>query len=146
MKTYSGIFYSVLTLPEYKEPIETLDDLEKAAKSGEHSIITVPNSFYYDLFVHSPCCGAYYTIGRNIEQTIAQTHIPLTLQGVIQMINEGIDQERSVIYIDIDNILVFGIRSHATVEMYVSTETLTMDQMAMALPKGSPLLKPMNKA
>ena len=62
MQSYSGIFYSVLTIPIYKEPIETVDDLERAAMNGEHTIITLPNTFYYDLFAEAQCCGAYYRV------------------------------------------------------------------------------------
>src|SRR5882724_5388075 len=121
MKTYSGIFYSVLTLPEYKEPIETLDDLEKAAKSGEHSIITVPNSFYYDLFVHSPCCGAYHTIGLNIKRTERDIHLPKGTQKGIELINEAVRQERSIIFIYTDVSLTFGVRTYGMVEMHISS-------------------------
>lgn len=44
MKTYGGVFYSVLTLPVYKDPIETLVDLERVVLNGEYDVFTYPQS------------------------------------------------------------------------------------------------------
>ncbi|CAG2166371.1 unnamed protein product [Oppiella nova] len=130
-----------------KDAIETLEDLTKAAKSSEYSIVTVPNSFYYELFIHnSPCCGAYHTIGTNINRSMTEFQLPASTQMGIELISEAIRHNKIVIFIYTSVPLMFGIRTYATVEMYISSETLMMDQMAMALPKGSPLLRSMNKA
>jgi hypothetical protein len=39
MKTYGEVFYSVLTLPLYKDPIETIEDLEKVALNIEYHMM-----------------------------------------------------------------------------------------------------------
>ncbi|XP_054168915.1 glutamate receptor ionotropic, delta-1-like [Oppia nitens] len=151
MKTYSGIFFSILTVPEYDEPIESLDDLVRASKLADrYSVITVPNSAYFDLFVRSSCCSDYYYIGKNINKTSRELLMPGSTNTGIDRINEGGGGQgaakRNVIFIYTSVPIFYGIRKYAKVEMHVSSETLMMDQMAMALQKGSPLLRSMNKA
>ena len=144
MKTYSGIFFSVLSVPQYEDPIETLDDLERVAKSKEYDIVTAPNTFYYDMFTKAKCCGPYYSIGNAIKGTDVQ--MPDSTEMGIDLINDAAKHAHSIIFIYSQVSLFFGLRSYATVEMLVSSETLMMDQMAMALQKGSPLLLAMNQA
>ena len=144
MNTYSGIFFSVLTVPKYEEPIKTLKDLERVAKRGDYEVVTTLNTFYYDLFVKAECCGPYHTIGKAIKKT----NLPLpenTRSGIELVDREALDHNR-VIFIEAYVSLFFGVRTYATIEMHISSETLMMDQMAMALQKGSPLLETMNKA
>lgn len=143
MDSYKGLFYSVLTIPQYAAPIDTLDDLERAATSGEHTIVTMPNTFYYDMFADAQCCGAYYKIGERIKKA---HHMPENTEAAIDMINQAFGQQKSVIFIYTSVSLLFAARTFAKIDMHVSSETLMMDQMAMALQKGSPLLNTMNKA
>ena len=142
--TYNVI--ATLTVPvpfSYKEPIETLEDLEKAAMSSEHTIVTLPNTFYHDMLVNSQCCGAYYHIGQSIKRN---DHLPDNTEAAIDMINRAAEEHRSVIFVYTSIFLFFSIRTYAKVDIHTSSEALMVDQMAMALQKGSPLLDTMNKA
>ena len=103
MKTYSGVFFSVLTIPEYEEPIETLDDLERVAISGEYDIMTAPNTFYYDLFVKAEH-GPYHTIGEAIKRV--DMHPDSTQLG-IELINKGALEHHNIIFIYSQVSLIF---------------------------------------
>jgi hypothetical protein len=67
MKTYGGVFYSALTLPLYKDPIEIIEDLEKVALNREYHIVTYLKSCYYQFFVNAECCDAFYAIGQQMK-------------------------------------------------------------------------------
>lgn len=142
MKTYSGVFYSVLTLPDFKDPIETLKDLVIAAESGDYQVVTFPMSFYRELFVGAECCGDYYRIGQNMKSTDIQ--FPESTAQGIEMINDS--NEKTFIFINTHVSLTFGVRSNAIIHMHISSEALMIDHMAMALQRGSPLLNAMNNA
>ena len=150
MKTYGGVFYSVLTVPEFEDPIETLDDLVAASESGHHSVVTLSGSSYLDMFVRAECelldgeCSDYYRIGQNMNRTALDIQFPESTAKGIQLINES--KGKQIIFINTYVSLQFNVRSGATREMHISSETLMIDQMAMGLQRGSPLLNAMNKA
>ena len=144
MKTYSGIFFSVLTVPVYENPIETLDDLKMVAEIGDYSIVTTPETYYYDLFVKAQCCGSYHTIGTAINRSVQL--MPESAKTGIELINREALEQHNIIFIYSQISLFFSLRSYASVNMHISSETLLLDQMAMALQKGSPLLVSMNQA
>lgn len=139
MKTYGGVFYSILTLPVYKDSVETLDDLERVALNGEYDIITFHNSYYYTLFTNAECCGAYYSIGEAIKSS--SIAMPNTAEDGIISVNT-----KNAIFISSSIALSFGVRTYSSVEMHISSEALMIDQFAMALQKGSPLQKSMDNA
>jgi hypothetical protein len=144
MKTYGGVFYSDVTLPAYKDPIETVADLEKAALSDEYHIVTYPHSYYYQFFANSECCDAYYTIGEALNNSLIE--MPKDLDVGIVLVENSRFMDRKVIFINTYNSLIFGMRSNASIAMHVSHEVFTIDFTAMALQKGSPLIDSMNVA
>lgn len=144
MKSYGAIFYTVLSFPEREESLETLDDLERVSTSPDHFIVTIPDSFYFDVLTNTPCCGPSYVVGRHLK---ASKHpFPLDLQGGIKMISDAFLEDKTVIFILFADALIYGARFFATVDMHISSETLYLDQMGMAVQKGSPILPAMDKA
>ncbi|XP_054158638.1 glutamate receptor-like [Oppia nitens] len=148
MKAYSAKFYSILTLPEHRDPIETLDDLERAAVSGQYDIITYAQSYYHDVFALADCCsGSYYHIGQNML-AVSRLPAPETADQGIDLINNysggggGGPDDRGVIFVNTVVSLWFAVRSGAKRAMHISGETLMMDHMGMAFRKGSPLIQP----
>jgi len=142
MKTYGGVFYSVLTLPVYKDPIDTLEDLERVALSGEYDIVTYPDSYYYQFFVEAKCCDSYYKIGRAMKNS--RIKMPNNLDLGIILVENSRSMDKQVIFINAKSSLMYGMKSNATMEMHISSEVFTLDHSAMALQKGSPLLDSMN--
>jgi hypothetical protein len=142
MKTYGGIFYSVLTLPVYKDPIETIEDLEKVALNREYHIVTYPKTYYYQFFGNAECCDAYYAIGQAMKNSLIE--LPKNIESAINLIENSRFMDKNVILIDTFDPLSFALRSIASIQMHISSEVLMMDQLAMALRKGSLLLEPMD--
>ena len=144
MKTYGGVFYSVLTLPEYEDPIETLTDLERVATNKEYDIFTYRRSYYFDYFTNAECCDAYHKIG----QSLLDSHIdmPSDLRAAIEAVEDSRHLAKSKILIMTYQAIAFGIRSFSSVDMHLSSDALMIDQIAMAVQKGSALLQPINKA
>ena len=50
---YSTRFYSMLTMPTYEKPINTIDDLMDALDGGRHQIINLARSSYFEYFLCS---------------------------------------------------------------------------------------------
>ncbi len=144
MRTYGGVFYSVLTLPVYKDPIETIEDLERVALNRDYYIVTYPKSYYHQFFANAECCDAYHAIGRALEYSINDIEWPHGIESGVNLVEKSRFMDKNVIFIMTYFALTFGIRSFASIQMHISSEVLMTDQLGMALQKGSPLLKPMD--
>jgi hypothetical protein len=142
MKTYGGVFYSALTLPLYKDPIEIIEDLEKVALNREYHIVTYLKSCYYQFFVNAECCDAFYAIGQAMKNSLIE--MPTERESAINLVENSRFMDKNVILIDTFDPLSFALRSFASIQMHISSEVLMIDQLAMALQKGSLLLEPMD--
>ena len=68
MKSYGGVFFSVLTVPKLESTIDTMEDLVMAAKSGQYDIILHRQSLFTKFLKDTECCDDYYIIGRAIKR------------------------------------------------------------------------------
>ena len=64
---YSGVFYSILTIPEYDPPVDTLGDLMKLVKSDKVTIISSAN-VHHDFEHAGPDNEVYYKIGQHLRR------------------------------------------------------------------------------
>jgi len=142
MKTYGGVFYSVLTLPVYKDPIDTVEDLERVALNGEYDIVTYPKSYYYKFFVTAECCDAYFAIGQAMKNS--KIEMPSNIETGIGFVEKSMTAKHMIFIMTIDS-LTFGVRSFSSIEMHISSDVLLIDQLAMALQKRSPLYNSMEE-
>jgi len=66
---YTTLLYSMLTIPEYAPSIDTLEDLETAAKTDSHYILTWSGSSYLSQLIYAePENHFYYTVGQHINR------------------------------------------------------------------------------
>lgn len=66
---YSSSFYSLLTLPEYSDTIDSLADLEEAAVHDTHNIVTWKDSSYLSEFMYATNSNRLnYAIGQHINR------------------------------------------------------------------------------
>lgn len=71
---YNSVFFSLLTVPEYRNPINTIDDLLNSIRDDNYAVITLQNSSYLKEFnVAKPIDRIYYEIGRNINRQVFNT-------------------------------------------------------------------------
>lgn len=67
--SYGGRFYSILALPEFEPPIDTLAALEAIARSDSGQLITFDDSSYLAMFQGAaPEDGVIYEIGRHMNR------------------------------------------------------------------------------
>ena len=48
--TYSGFFFSLLSLPPVATPVDSIEDMVRAIQRDSYKVATVEGSFYMDLF------------------------------------------------------------------------------------------------
>lgn len=140
MKSYSGIFYSALTFPEFETTIETMDDLLSAAINKDHTILTIASSAYHNIFVQSQCCGPYYTIGRAMNDSAIP--LPDSVEEAMEIFNEN--QDKDLIYIGVQRTANDAMRQLSQFKLHFSSDQLMNDQTGMALAKQSRLLPSVN--
>ena len=67
--SYGGRFYSILTLPEFEPPIDTLTDIERIAQNDQGSLQTFHDSSYLQMFLTAkPEDSILYTIGQHMNR------------------------------------------------------------------------------
>ena len=67
--SYGGCFYSILTVPEFERPIDTVDDIIEIARTDRGYLVTIDHSSYLDTFLTSkPDEGIFYLIGRHMAR------------------------------------------------------------------------------
>jgi hypothetical protein len=70
--------------------------------------------------------------------------MPTETESAINLVENSRFMDKNVILIDTYGSLTFALRSFTSIQMQMSLEVLMMDQLAMALQKGSLLLEPMD--
>ena len=68
MKSYGGVFFSILIVPKYDVPIDSMEDLVMAANSGQYDIISHRQSLFKKMLIETECCDDYYIIGQSIKR------------------------------------------------------------------------------
>ncbi len=92
--------------------------------------------------VNAECCDAFYAIGRQMKNSFIE--MLTERQSEINLVENSRFMDKNVILIDTNDPLTFALRSFASIQMHMSSEVLMIDQLAMALQKGSLLVKPMD--
>lgn len=67
--SYSGCFYSILTIPVYEKAIDTVNDILDCAQDGFHRIVAPQHSSYLaDFLASKEDNGVFYIIGQHINR------------------------------------------------------------------------------
>lgn len=67
--SYSGCFYSILAIPEFELPIDTVADIQKVSQFDRGYIITLADSSYLQMFITSVKEGGiFYLIGQHMNR------------------------------------------------------------------------------
>lgn len=137
--TYSSVFYSYLTVHDSHSPIDTLEDLEKAARTDSHFVLSMNNSAYVTQFLNAPVENVFaHTVGEHIRRS--QRPMVTNQADLLRLAEE-----------DPRNIVITG-RSYLTEKLieksrkslHISSENIGSHWTGMILPKGSPLRRPFN--
>lgn len=67
--SYGGRFYSILAVPAFESPIDTVEDVIELARADRGFLVTIDHSSYLDTFLTSQADkGIYYLIGRHMAR------------------------------------------------------------------------------
>ncbi len=67
--SYGGCFYSILAVPEFERPVDTLADVEEIARSDSGQLVTFADSSYLEMFVNASAdAGLFYAIGQHLNR------------------------------------------------------------------------------
>lgn len=67
--SYGGCFYSILAVPEFEPPIDTILDIERISTKDDGFIITIADSSYLQMMTTAePDEGIFYSIGQHINR------------------------------------------------------------------------------
>ncbi|KAI2796417.1 hypothetical protein BLOT_015361 [Blomia tropicalis] len=141
--SYSSIFYSILTIPEYEKPIDDIEDaLEFMERDSRTTIFT--SAIYYKHFMKAkPNNQLYYSLGQYIKNTNNKT---IVLKGRVKTL---LFNHLSTIPVIIIQTAYYGAglqKLCGTDCFHVSSTDINQDTVSIALPKGSVLLQPFNMA
>lgn len=68
---YSSSFYSILMVPVFGKPINSIDDLIKIVKSDSKLIVMNGRSIYWQDFVNAKADNyVYYTLGKHLNRFV----------------------------------------------------------------------------
>ena len=136
---YICSFYSILSIPTYDKPIDTVDDLLIVAKYDSKYIMMIKHSEYYTSMVYaSPDSYVNHLIGQ---------HINRTKQEMIARPNDQIP----LVEIDPPKIIIASrlylttnraLQAHKP--LHIGSENINTDLIVWLFPKKSPLKKPFN--
>lgn len=67
--SYSGCYYSILAIPEFEMPIDTIADIQKISQFDRGYVITLADSSYLQMFITSVKEGGiFYLIGQHMNR------------------------------------------------------------------------------
>lgn len=88
---YAGVYYSILTLDQYEEPIDTVAQLEELAFNDRGMIVATKASFFATHMLLGAEGGLYYTIGEHMRRNgwmLASTSTSTTIEPLQVVIEE----------------------------------------------------------
>lgn len=65
MKCYSGVFVSLVTIPTWQKPINTVQEIVESL----NRTVVYTSRFFYDLAMAAECCDSFeYLVGENMRR------------------------------------------------------------------------------
>ena len=137
---YSSVFYAVLTVPELERPLDTVQQLLRAAQTDSRSIITQQQSAMYASIAEAEPGG--HTLYYALQQHMKRTGAVLTSSGS-QMIPR-IEADPKTVMVTLKNGATVRRFLSASKRLHISSESLELIDLAWLIPKKSPLRTPFN--
>ncbi len=137
---FSSMFYSTLTKPMHKLPVDTVADLLQAVSTNSHYVVTQNNSAVLSRILQASADDRVYSsIARQMHQ--AGTPMMDSFRQSIPLLEKN------------SRLIVITLQIQAFIRRYllarkalhIGTETLEPVGLAWILPKRSPIKKPFNK-
>ena len=137
--SYGGLFYSILTIPQFDRPIDTADDLLHFLSNPKN--VLLGQILYIDSFVRAmpEQNWLYHRLGSEYRRK-------LVVSMTVEHDNANI-AKYAPHFVKIDSIIILqGIKARLGDYFHVGSENINQDYKALGIPKHSPLLQPFNMA
>lgn len=140
---YSSGLYSFLAFPIYERPIDTIDDLLRAANGDTHTILTYSKSTFLSPSL-TPDTEYYSSIFNSLRQHMLRHQVAM-LDNPVGSLAMMESPSRRYIFILPRTILAYSRHLYkGTVQFHLGSENILSDSKGLVLPKRSPLLAPFN--
>lgn len=141
-QVYSSTFYSALTLAEYEQSIDTIEDLFTAVNHDTHWIYMRNYTFIYTFVTKStPQDGLLWQIKQHMKRSGKR------MIDHSKEIIPTVESDAKSVVIGVEAIFQTNIVLHARQSslFHISSEPIQSVYLAWTLPKKSPLKNPLNK-
>lgn len=139
--SYSSAFYSILTVPEYELPVDSVEDLSSIARSDSRTLLVKENSSNWLNFMSAdPSTNrVYHTIGMHLNRS--GDRFTTSLVDVMPKL-----EVPSSKYVLLANRIVLQIYRHqfSNKSMHIGKENLGIELTGYIFRKRSPLRGPFN--
>lgn len=150
--SYSGCFYSILAIPEFELPIDTIADIQKISQSDRGYIITLTDSSYLQMFLTSVKEGGiFHLIGQHMNRYAlrwgkgkTETLSFRTRQKMVAMDEEAVRavEQRERITLIASRLYLATIRYvYSRKQLHLARDILSLDFVSFIFSKKSPLEK-----
>ena len=143
-RSYGGVFFAFLTVPEFGSVIDSMAQLMSLVKSDQVTIIT--NGLYTKRFIHSgPESPVYFDLGLHINRTNPKS-FNLYENSVKQLKNLEKLKHPIPVYIQTRILLSSVSYIYGKNKFHVGSENINIDFTGVIMSKRSPLKKHINRA
>lgn len=137
---YGAAFYALLTLPQYKPPIDSLEDLFALISTDQRTVVSYaknPNNNRYFNISSNPS-NVYYPLGLHFQRTKKEFFM---LEKTIEEV------EKNVKNVAIATRVTLATERYlkARLPLHIASVSFEPDILGWIVEKGSPLIDPFNE-
>lgn len=144
--SYCGCFYSILALPEFEPPIDTVQQLEALVLADKVRVFTYANSSYLDSFIFAtPDLGPLHTIGLLINRTMGDTFMIYEDEDLITQTETPLRHNIRRVGVASSLQLAFTRRVYSHRALYIGSEALSSDNSGFIFAKRSAFFEPFDR-
>ncbi|KAJ6221499.1 hypothetical protein RDWZM_000044 [Blomia tropicalis] len=137
---YSSAFYSILTIPQYEKPIDSIDALIDAVDSQNYDLINVDKSLYtYHMIYATRENYIFYKLGQNINRT--HQRLIFSAKKILWEVNKN----PRYIAVLVRTLAVTNIFLNQMKFIHIARENILPDFTSFIYAKNSPLIIPFNQ-
>lgn len=125
MKCYGAMYVSMITVPSWQKPIETLEEIKYLAERD--LILAVSSRYIYDIAMETPCCDSFeYILKQNMQRYGYKRNLSTNFWKKIDTLNYYPWHKINLVWITPRIILEFYL-THFTFPFHIGKKNLYID-------------------
>ena len=135
---FNSYFFSILSVPEYAKPIDTIDDLVRISNQ-DFKLIFRKTFPYYKMLIDAKLEDPVFSaIGRN-----AQRNVDEFFDNLMEIVPK-VESDKKVVVIEGREFLEIMSKTQATKRLHIGKDNIKFGFSAPVLPKRSPIWEALN--